>query len=43
MKPRRTFISIPSLPPALEPIRKIAYNLHWAWDHDAIEDRKSVV
>lgn len=37
MKPRRTFISIPSLPPALEPIRKIAYNLHWAWDHDAIE------
>lgn len=26
---------IPSLPAELEPLRKLAYNLHWSWNHDA--------
>lgn len=37
MKPNRTFISIPSLPAALENLRQVAYNLRWAWDYDTIE------
>jgi starch phosphorylase len=37
MKPIHTFAVVPSLPPALEPLRKIAYNLRWAWDHDTVE------
>ena len=28
---------IPSLPEPLEPLRELAYNLRWAWDHDSIE------
>ncbi|MCC7173923.1 MAG: alpha-glucan family phosphorylase [Bryobacterales bacterium] len=37
MNPIHTFSVVPSLPPVLEPMRRIAYNLRWAWDHDAIE------
>jgi glycogen phosphorylase len=37
MKPSLTFVAVPTLPKELENLRKIAYNLHWAWDHDAIE------
>lgn len=37
MKPVRVFKVIPSLPETLEPLREVAYNLHWAWDHDSIE------
>ncbi len=37
IKPIRTFTVTPVLPPALEPLRALAYNLHWAWDHDTIE------
>lgn len=37
MKPIRTFNVSPSLPPQLEPLRKLAYNLHWDWDYDAKE------
>ena len=37
MKPIHTFSVIPLLPPVLEPLRRIAYNLRWSWDHDAIE------
>ncbi len=37
MKPLGIFHVAPSLPPRLEPLRKIAYNLWWAWNHDAIE------
>lgn len=37
MKPVRVFHVIPSLPEPLEPLREIAYNLRWAWDHDSIE------
>ncbi len=32
MQPIRTFNVSPSLPPRLEPLRRIAYNLHWDWN-----------
>jgi len=35
--PVHTFTSIPSLPPALERLRELAYNLRWAWDEDTLE------
>lgn len=31
------FSVIPALPEKLEPLREIAYNLYWAWNHDAQE------
>jgi starch phosphorylase len=34
MKPIRTFNVSPSLPPQLEPLRKLAYNLHWDWNSE---------
>jgi len=34
MHPIRTFNVSPSLPPRLEPLRKLAYNLHWDWNSD---------
>ncbi len=37
MKPIRTFAVVPKLPPRLEPLRKLAYNLRWAWNHQTIE------
>ncbi len=37
MKAIRTFSVIPSLPPAIEALRHVAYNLRWAWSHDSIE------
>jgi starch phosphorylase len=37
MKPIHTFSVVPSLPPVLEPLRRIAYNLWWSWNHEAIE------
>ena len=36
MKPIRTFTVSPKMPPALQPLRDLAYNLRWAWNHDAI-------
>ncbi|MBI3607145.1 MAG: alpha-glucan family phosphorylase [Nitrospirae bacterium] len=33
MKPVRTFTVVPSLPPRLERLRDLAYNLYWSWDH----------
>jgi starch phosphorylase len=36
MKPIRTVSVIPSLPPHLERLRDLAYNLRWAWDQDTI-------
>jgi len=36
-KPVRTFSIIPQLPEPLKPLRKLAYNLRWAWKHDIIE------
>ncbi len=37
MKPVHVFNVIPSLPPELEGLRQLAYNLRWAWNHDTIE------
>ncbi len=36
-KPIRTFTVSPALPAPLEPLRALAYNLRWAWNHDTIE------
>ncbi len=36
MRPIRTFTVIPSLPEPLQPLRELAYNLHWSWDHETI-------
>ncbi len=33
----RRFNVVPSLPPALERLRTLAYNLWWTWNHDARE------
>ncbi len=32
MRPIRTFNVSPSLPEQLEPLRQLAYNLHWSWN-----------
>jgi starch phosphorylase len=37
MRPVHTFSVIPSLPPALEGLRAIAYNLRWCWSHESVE------
>ncbi len=37
MRPSHTFRVIPSLPPKLERLRELAYNLLWAWSHEAID------
>jgi glycogen phosphorylase len=37
MKPVHTFSVVPSLPPALEPLRAIAFNLRWSWSHESVE------
>src|ERR1039457_3765579 len=37
VRPIHSFSFIPSLPPAVEALREIAYNLHWCWTNDAIE------
>lgn len=37
MKPIRTFNVSPSLPPKLEPLRKLAYNLYWDWNFEATD------
>ena len=36
MKPFRTINVVPSLPPELERLRELAYNLRWTWDHETI-------
>jgi starch phosphorylase len=37
MKPTYMFSVIPKLPQSLEPLRELAYNLRWSWNHDTIE------
>ncbi|MHC4295441.1 MAG: alpha-glucan family phosphorylase, partial [Planctomycetota bacterium] len=37
MRPLRTFTVEPSLPPELEPLLEIAYNLRWCWQGNAID------
>lgn len=36
MQPIRTLEVIPFLPPQLEALRDLAYNLHWTWDHETV-------
>ncbi len=36
MKPIRSLEVVPNLPPELECIRELAYNLRWSWDHETI-------
>lgn len=36
MRPIYTFTVTPSLPPALEPLKMLANNLLWCWDHETI-------
>jgi glycogen phosphorylase len=35
-RPLRTFTVLPNLPPALQGLQDLAYNLWWCWNHDAI-------
>ncbi len=37
MRPVQTFSVVPSLPTAIEPLRRVAYNLRWSWSHDTLE------
>lgn len=37
MRPVHTFAVVPALPASLEPLRRLAHNLRWAWHHDTIE------
>jgi starch phosphorylase len=37
MKPFHTFRVIPALPPAIEQLRALAFNLQWSWNHETIE------
>ncbi|MCS7030996.1 MAG: alpha-glucan family phosphorylase [Gloeomargarita sp. SKYG116] len=37
MRPIRTFKVSPSLPPVLEPLRTLAYNLYWDWSDEVKE------
>jgi len=37
MRPSQTFRVIPSLPPKLEQLRDLAYNLWWTWNPEAID------
>jgi glycogen phosphorylase len=37
MLPVHAFNVVPSLPPPIEDLRQVAYNLRWAWDHGTIE------
>ena len=37
MKPVTTFVVTPSLPPELDRLRDLAFNLRWAWNHETID------
>ncbi|MBN1845427.1 MAG: alpha-glucan family phosphorylase [Sedimentisphaerales bacterium] len=37
MRTVRTFVVVPSLPENLQPLKEIAHNLWWSWDHDAVD------
>lgn len=37
MQPIRTFEVIPFLPPQLDCLKELAYNLRWTWDHETIQ------
>jgi starch phosphorylase len=35
-RPLRTFTVLPHLPERLQPLHKLAYNLWWCWNHEAV-------
>ncbi|MGQ9682628.1 MAG: alpha-glucan family phosphorylase [Anaerolineae bacterium] len=37
IRPISTFTILPALPPQLERLRALAYNLHWSWHHETVE------
>ncbi len=37
VKPIRTITVVPALPPAIEALREIAYNVSWSWNPETIE------
>jgi starch phosphorylase len=37
MKPIHTVSVVPNLPPRIEALRTIAYNLRWCWSHESVE------
>ncbi|HWR14401.1 MAG TPA: alpha-glucan family phosphorylase [Terriglobales bacterium] len=37
MKPVQTFSVVPNLPPNIEALRELAYNLRWCWSHESVE------
>src|SRR5271166_3129465 len=37
MRAVHTFSVVPSLPPAIEGLRTVAYNLRWCWSHESVE------
>src|SRR5262245_1065483 len=37
VKPVATITVVPNLPESLHRLAELAYNLRWAWDHDAID------
>jgi len=37
MRPVHTFSVVPSLPPTIEGLRTVAYDLRWCWSHESIE------
>jgi glycogen phosphorylase len=37
MKPIKTFIAVPNLPPSLRRLRDLSLNLRWAWNADTVE------
>jgi glycogen phosphorylase len=37
MKPLRAFTIVPALPSNLEPLKMVAYNLLWSWNHEMID------
>ncbi|MDE2833538.1 MAG: alpha-glucan family phosphorylase [Bacteroidota bacterium] len=36
-KPVTTFTAVPSLPPTIERLRELAYNVRWAWHEDTLD------
>jgi starch phosphorylase len=36
IRPNATVDVVPNLPPELEGLRELAYNMRWAWDHESI-------
>ena len=35
-RPLRTFTVLPHLPERLQPLHKLAYNMWWCWNHEAV-------